>query len=204
MHYNFKYRKLAEILYEALRDDAFYRTMEKSVDNGSSREAMIRYYDYSMVEAESYGELCIPDNNAYGVSVWARPLTKAIYAEKSERKNDFLRSHMGVGSLEAYNTIVCFMSGKSKPLIDERSWYLSIIGVLPKLQGQGLGLGLVENALNHADKRGIPTYLETFSPRNITFYNRLGYQALAVFHEPTTDAKYWIMARDVRNNKPSS
>ena len=48
---------------------------------------------------------------------------------------------------------------------------LSIIGILPEFQGQGFGGGLVGPVLNRADQSGVPTYLETFTPRNITFYN---------------------------------
>ena len=91
------------------------------------------------------------------------------------------------------------MSEKAIPLIDERSWYLSIIGILPEFQGQGLGVGLVKHILERTDRLGIPTYLETFTSRNITFYKRLGYDAVKCFHEPTVDAEYWLMIRDVGN-----
>ena len=91
------------------------------------------------------------------------------------------------------------MSGKAVSLINEKSWYLSIIGILPEFQGQGLGVGLVESILDRTDQLNIPTYLETFTLRNITFYNRLGYEAVECFHEPTTSAKYWLMIRDVKN-----
>ena len=195
MNYDFEYRKYAEALYEALKEDAFYKTMEETVSDGSSREAMIRYMDYSIVEGELYGKLYIPENHAYGVSVWSRPINEKLKREKHQQKAAFLFNHMGKNSLEAYNSIVDFMSGKARPFIDNAAWYLSIIGILPEHQGQGLGVSLVKNVLDKTDPLKIPTYLETFSPRNITFYNRIGYQVIDSFHEPTTDAKYWLMQR---------
>ena len=54
MNYEFKYRKYAEALYDALQYNAFYITMEKSIIIGSSKEAMIRYMDYSIIN-ESLG-----------------------------------------------------------------------------------------------------------------------------------------------------
>ena len=197
--YEFKYRKYAETLYSALKHDAFYATMEKSVDNGSAKEAMIKYMDYSIIEGEQFGELFIPEKHDYGVSVWTRPLYEEHEEEKHKQKEIFLEDHMGKGSLEIYNSIISFMSKKAIPLIDESSWYLSIIGILPEFQGQGLGIGLVKNILERTDRLGIPTYLETYTPRNITFYNRLGYEAVKCFHEPTVDAEYWLMIRDAGN-----
>ena len=63
MNYAFKYRRYAEALYDALKDNPFYKTMEKSIDNGSAKEAMIRYLDYSIIEGEQYGKIFIPENH---------------------------------------------------------------------------------------------------------------------------------------------
>jgi hypothetical protein len=52
--------------------------MEKSIENGSSKEAMIRYLDYSIIEGEQYGELYIPESHDYGLSIWARPLNENL------------------------------------------------------------------------------------------------------------------------------
>ena len=199
MNYEFKYRKYAEALYDALQDNAFYITMEKSIDNGSSKEAIIRYMDYSIIEGEKYGEIFIPEDHDYGVSVWVKPLNKKLEKEKNKQKKIFLKDYMGNKSLDTYTSIVNFMSGKAVSFVNEKSWYLSIIGILPEFQGQGQGRGLVESILNRTEQLSIPTYVETFNPRNITFYNRLGYKVVECFHEPITDAKYWLMIRDIKN-----
>ena len=90
-------------------------------------------------------------------------------------------------------------TSKAASLIDEAAWYLSILGIIPEFQGQGLGVGLVKNILERTDQLGILTYLETFTQRNIKFYNRLGYKTIESFHEPKTDARYWLMLRDPKN-----
>ena len=76
MDYEFIYRYLAETLYQALTEDAFYITLEKSVAEGSAREAMIRYMDYSMVEAAQYGKLLISSDRKSGAAIWSRPLPR--------------------------------------------------------------------------------------------------------------------------------
>jgi len=102
-------------------------------------------------------------------------------------------------SLRTYNSIVDLMTENAAALVGKNFWYLSIIGIHPEFQGRGLGLGLMKDVLKKADVLGVPTYLETFAPRNISFYNRIGYQVTGSFHEPITDAKYWLMIRDVGN-----
>lgn len=196
MTYEFTYRKFAAALYDALREDAFYQAMERSVDNGSGKAAMRRYMDYSMVEAARYGFLFISDVHDHGCSVWARPLDAALAAEKHHRKRAFLESHMGPASVTTYDTICDFMTSMARPLIAEDAWYLSILGILPEFQGRGLGAGLVEGGLVETDRLGASTYLETFTPRNRSFYERLGYRSLQTFHEPTTDAQYTLMVRE--------
>ena len=86
MKHKFKYKKFAETLYRALRNDAFYVTLEKSIKNYDSvKEAMLRYLDYSIIEGERYGELFIPENHAYGISIWAKPLNEALEKEKRQQ-----------------------------------------------------------------------------------------------------------------------
>ena len=199
MNFKFKYREYAEALYRALSEDAFYITMEESVDNFESKEAMVRYMEFSMIEGEKSGELYIPEDHEYGVSVWAKPINRELEIKKHIEKKLFLLNKMGAKSLKTYNAIVDFMSAKAEAYIDKNSWYLSIVGVLPEFQGQGFGPALIKNVLEKTDRLKVATYLETFTPRNMTFYNRLGYQAIESFHEPTTDAKYWLMIREPSN-----
>ena len=60
MSYTFAYRGYAEALYEALKEDAFYQTMEDSVDQQKdAKEAMLKYLDYSISESRKFGELYI-------------------------------------------------------------------------------------------------------------------------------------------------
>jgi len=152
-----------------------------------------------MIEGEDYGELIFPEDHEHGVSIWSKPLHDEAEKEKSKRKKSFLKIHMGRESLQTYNTIVSFMSEQSEQRIDNDSWYLSILGILPQFQGKGLGQELITTVLKKTDRLNIATYLETFTPRNMTFYHRLGYRQKACIHEPTTDADYWIMVREPMN-----
>lgn len=102
---------------------------------------------------------------------------------------------MGTKSLHTYRAIVDSMSAMTGRVVDDSSWYLSIVGLHPSRQGRGLGRLLLAEVLREADACGVATYLETFTPRNMKFYQRIGYESRADFHEPVTDARYWVMVR---------
>lgn len=55
-------------------------------------------------------------------------------------------------------------------------WYLPLIGVDPAKQGSGLGGALLRTVLDRCDREGMPAYLESTNPRNITLYERHGFQ----------------------------
>ncbi len=67
----------------------------------------------------------------------------------------------------------------------EPHWYLPFIGVDPACQGAGYGSELMKHALKRCDADRIPAYLENSNPRNTPFYERLGFERLAVIKAGT-------------------
>ena len=59
--------------------------MERSVPGTqSSKEAMLRYLDYSILEGKKIGELFFPNDHEYGVSVWPKPFSREMESQKAE------------------------------------------------------------------------------------------------------------------------
>jgi len=76
-------------------------------------------------------------------------------------------------------------------------WYLSVLGVVPEAQGQGLGGALMATVHDDADELGAPTYLETDKERNLAFYARFRYERVETLHPDGPDAPpTWTMWRD--------
>jgi ribosomal protein S18 acetylase RimI-like enzyme len=195
--YCFAYRQYAEALYDALVEDAFYITMEQQLGPlDAAKEAMLRYLDYSMVEARNYGTLYFPETHRHGVAVWSQPLAAEREAQKIRAKSEFLRRQMSADCAVRYERIADFMSSQSDAIIDTSAWYLSIVGILPAWQNRGLGHSLITPILEQADQAGVSTFLETFTPRNEPFYQRLGYRVAGSFFEPTIGSHYSLMLRE--------
>jgi GNAT superfamily N-acetyltransferase len=60
----------------------------------------------------------------------------------------------------------------------EPHWYLAILGVQPNRQSKGYGAALVQNILQECDRTQIPAYLESSNPRNVSFYQRHGFEVI--------------------------
>ena len=67
----------------------------------------------------------------------------------------------------------------------DRHWYLAAIGTDPRHQALGNGRKLMEGSLARCDADGVPAYLESSNPRNVPFYERLGFVAVGEIHVPT-------------------
>lgn len=65
------------------------------------------------------------------------------------------------------------MSGSVPP---EPHWHLAFIGVDPFWIGQGIGAALLGHALDRIDQEGHQAYLESTNPRNVTLYQRHGFE----------------------------
>jgi len=58
----------------------------------------------------------------------------------------------------------------------EPHWYLPLIAADPHWIGHGLGSLLMKHALRRCDEEGIAAYLESSNPKNISFYERHGFE----------------------------
>ncbi len=60
----------------------------------------------------------------------------------------------------------------------EPHWYLPMIGVDPAFQGTGVGSALMTEALKAVDRDGLIAYLESSNPKNISLYERHGFEVI--------------------------
>jgi GNAT superfamily N-acetyltransferase len=73
-------------------------------------------------------------------------------------------------------------------------YYVRDVGVLPEMQGRGLGSALLAPTLECCDRERLPAYLEASSERSAALYERLGFGHLAelsVLGSPPL----WLMLR---------
>jgi GNAT superfamily N-acetyltransferase len=187
-------------LVDALRDDPFYAAITDAFagNEAQRREALRRYFDYSINEGYRLGRVVVLPDQPAGAAVWLLPADASVYETARKAKAEFLAEALTDAGLEAYRRIIAFMHPRASAVVKDSAWYLSIVGVAPALQGQGIGKRLIEPTLAEADRAGAECYLETFGSDTPRFYERLGFQLAAEHTEPVTGSPYTIMRRTPR------
>ncbi len=195
--YKYLNRTVAKALYHALTPDPFYKVLERNSFSNldAAREAMFKYYDYSMAEAQEYGRLTFTPDGTAGAAIWSIPLPQEFQQKISEKKKDFIFSHLGKKSLDVYTKITVFMDRQIWDVVPTDAWYLSILGILPERQGEGLGKKVMTPVLREADEQGVVVFAESFTPKNFGFYRRLGFETAKTVDEPITESQYTVLVR---------
>jgi GNAT superfamily N-acetyltransferase len=61
----------------------------------------------------------------------------------------------------------------------ETSVYLHALGVVPAMRSKGLGAALLQDRLAICTAEGVPAYLESSNARNVSLYQRHGFEVMA-------------------------
>jgi GNAT superfamily N-acetyltransferase len=77
----------------------------------------------------------------------------------------------------------------------EPHWYLPLIGVRPSQQGKGYGAALLQPILAVCDRDGLPAFLESSNPRNLTLYQRHGFEILATIQNGSSPPIFPMLRR---------
>jgi ribosomal protein S18 acetylase RimI-like enzyme len=79
----------------------------------------------------------------------------------------------------------------------EPHWFLPLIAVDPTWQGRGIGSELMKHALARCDESRTRAYLESSNPRNISLYERHGFETVAEVRSGDCPV-FTAMVRDAR------
>ncbi len=186
----------AEALYQSLKGDAFYRTLEAHISGGRDAKAgMLAYYKLSIQDGLTWGRATFPDDGDYGAAVWSLPLAADASAQRRSEKQVALVAALGPEATGVFNQIESEMAPHESTLNLHDHWYLSILGLHPSRQGQGLGAVLLKPVLDEADKAGAASFLTTFSQGNIKFYEGVGFEVAGRFPVAATGGDFSVLVR---------
>ncbi len=123
------------------------------------------------------------------------PLGPESAAQRRAEREERLLAALGDTAARAYAAVSRSMAAFEAGMDLEGYWYLSILGVDPAHQGRRIGARLLQPVLDEADARGAHSFLTTFSPGNIRFYESLGFERAAEHAEPVTGASFSLLIR---------
>lgn len=77
----------------------------------------------------------------------------------------------------------------------EPHWYLPLIGVDPAELGKGYGSALMEHALVPCDRENRLAYLDSTNPRNVSLYERHGFELLGTIQVGSSPPVFPMLRR---------
>lgn len=145
-----------------------------------------------MIAADLAGRTIVAEA---GASIWTLPvLDEDVAAAERISKQTYMEQLLG-DDYSTYVKLIAFMSSRADCADFHTAWYLSILGVHPEHQKQGIGSRLLTSTLQEADSARVMCYLETFDD-NKGFYEKFGFKSTFSHFIPEINAAYTIMTRD--------
>ena len=107
---------------------------------------------------------------------------------------------IGESGWRRLKTLLDHVEALHPTMVPDPHWYLTVLGVDPVWQRQGIGEALMKPVFDHADRDNVPCYLEAPTQANARYYGRRGFDIVGETTVPGSDVHIWLMRRDPRTN----
>ena len=193
----------AAVLTRAFQDDP--GTMLVEPDDGR-RPQIFRPFFRTFVAASiaDGAEIVVPADGINGVASWFGPDAHGP-RDESMAAHGLLDVLAGFGdeATGRLGPMTGELERQHAELMDAPHLRLEFYGVDPDAQGRGIGVALAEHGHRRADELGLPCYLETFTEKNVRFYERRGYRVIRTF-TVGDGVPVYSMRRDPRSPDPTA
>jgi ribosomal protein S18 acetylase RimI-like enzyme len=131
-----------------------------------------------------------------GVAAWHPPGYRgAGFIDSLRLLPSAARMAGGINRLRDVSRAVAALEQRRRRHVPGPHFYLSVLGVEPERQGEGIGSSLMQPVLEMATSAQLPAYLETATGRNVLLYERAGFAVVEELVIPGTDIHGWLMLR---------
>ena len=143
-----------------------------------------------------YGEVYASSAKMEGVSAWLPPGKAPFGGWQIIRSVPlsvlFRFGRQGASRMQAYGR---YVDNLHRKLVPYPHWYLQIIGVDPKYQGQGFSSQLIRPMLERINREHLSCFLETNTEKNVAIYRRFGFEVVSEDKIPGTEVTSFAMLR---------
>ncbi|MGY1623942.1 GNAT family N-acetyltransferase [Geodermatophilus sp. SYSU D00965] len=179
----------AEVLADAFADYPWTRWTVDADGHGDRLRALHHLYLTAVAVPFGHVEIGKVGQDVVGVAVWlpSTGVPDEVWAQVGPAAAE-LAGRRAAAAAEAEEELVGRRLG-------EPHLTLASLGVVQHQRGRGLGATLLAPGLDHADRDGLPVFLETSAERNVRFYRRLGFTVTDVVDLPRGGPRTWLMLR---------
>jgi ribosomal protein S18 acetylase RimI-like enzyme len=191
--------KLARMLADAFRDDPYIEWIVRADARRDARRELLFRITLEALSSELEDTYTL--ETLVGCVVWRRSRACKLPVL---RQLALVPGFCKVGGLLRINDLVrafAHLDELHERHAPEPHRYLHVIGVSPEHQGAGIGRSLLEPALRRFDRDGETAYLETFKPKNVPFYEKLGFRTVGRV-ELAALPPGWLMLREPGSRVP--
>lgn len=144
-----------------------------------------------------FGTVLTTAGEPAGAAVWLPPGQTSVTDERAvEAGLDKLPEILGAEEAKRFFSVLAAIDPFHLADVPEDHWYVLVLGVDPTVQGQGLGRRLLAPIIEKARRDNLPCYLETAQPRNVGFYEHLGFKVLRDIVDDSSGVRVWTFRLD--------
>ncbi|MFX0072493.1 MAG: GNAT family N-acetyltransferase [Candidatus Hermodarchaeota archaeon] len=151
-------------------------------------------YNYGIRKGVTYAI----SNDLEGIIIWLPPDKIYVSFWTMMRYGGFramCKAGLKIKAMKRSMAVFKYIESKHKLLAPFNHWYLQNIAVTPEEQRKGYGELLLTAMFKQIDSEGLPIYLETNNERNLSFYQKHGFEILEHEIIPGIDVPLWCMLR---------
>ena len=181
--------RASEVLVEAFNNDPMFKYLGIEVETGRlpfgyasrsqvDKRSLKLFIARILQNCQPYNRVYSIANNLKGVAVWVPPGKSEISTWQFLSMLFVLYRRCGWDRTKRYWMLFSSLDKRHQAEMNEPHWMLSLLGVAPSYQSQGIGSLLLQPVLQQADREGLPCYLQTFSQQAVRFYQKHGFAVL--------------------------
>jgi ribosomal protein S18 acetylase RimI-like enzyme len=186
--------RVGAVLADAFRDDPVFAWLIPA----AARRRDERLQTFFTSIARSYlrrGKHVYVAGDGEGAALWSAPGSWVLPPSEMLRETPSTARAFGRNLLRALRTQLQVESLHPK---DPPHWYLGYLGTRCSAQGKGLGGAMLREVLDQADAAHLPAYLESSNERNLTLYQRHGFEVVEEIRALGSGPRIWRMWRGGR------
>ena len=168
--------------------------------NPSQREARAYYtFRFLVAHASQNGQVHSAQQPQDGAAVWL-PSSALRHSVADMLRFGAVRAMLkqGLGAMKRQMQAGEAMQAVHHRVISSSHVYLLLLGIDPSQQGRGLSTPLLQPSLDRLDEQGLPCYLDTHNPNNVSLYQRFGFEVVHEDEIPGTSVRHWAMLRQCK------
>jgi GNAT superfamily N-acetyltransferase len=163
-------------------------------------EALTAVFTWNVSYGQLYGRSWRTPGKLDGVAVFLPPSPEQ-FSDERLAATGYQRIAQAVGPEawpdvhERYLSVFGHCDAAVRAVVPEDYGCLDVIGVELDRRGNGIGSAMIDFLHDPYGRGGPGSYLLTFRPGNVPFYERNGYEVVIAGVEPSSGLEFWGMAR---------